>query len=212
MWLFAFFCVTAMSSSIGAQVTSQYAGHPVASVLQIDANAPVVDGRLDEGVWARAQPVTDFFQRELVEGDPVSERTEVRIVADEEALYIGAWLYDRTPDQVVVGERVGDANLETGDYFGIILDTYRDRQNGFIFSTTPASIEYAGQVVREGQGGGVFSGGRRANRPAPQAASTSTGTGAGGSLPHRMVRVGTRSSASRFQHFVMPAGRCRRGA
>ena len=156
VWLLALLCATATSFPLGAQAASQENGRPVALVLQIDSNVPVIDGNLDEGVWARAQPVTDFFQREPVEGEPVSERTEVRFIADGEALYVGAWLYDRTPDQIVVGERVRDANLETGDYFGIILDTYRDRQNGFIFSTTPASIEYDGQVVREGQGGGVF--------------------------------------------------------
>ena len=59
---------------------------------KINSNAPVIDGRLDDGVWARAQPITGFVQREPVEGEPVSERTEVRIVADEEALYVGAWL------------------------------------------------------------------------------------------------------------------------
>ncbi len=155
-WLVASFCATAAPSVVEAQVTGQENGRPVASVFRIDANAPVIDGRLDDAVWAGAEPITDFFQREPVEGEPISERTEVRILADDEALYVGAWLYDRTPERIVVGERLRDANLETGDYFGIILDTYRDRQNGFIFSTTPASIEYDGQVVREGQGGGVF--------------------------------------------------------
>ena len=154
-WLFAS-CVTAVPFGLAAQVLSQETGRPVASVFRIDSDAPVVDGRLDDVAWAGAQVITGFFQREPVEGEPVSERTEVRILADGEALYVGAWLYDRTPDQIVLGERVRDANLETGDYFGIILDTYRDRQNGFIFYTTPASIEYDAQVVREGQGGGVF--------------------------------------------------------
>jgi hypothetical protein len=129
---------------------------PIASVLQIEENAPIIDGRLDDAIWANAKTITNFFQKEPVEGDPVSERTEVRIIADGEALYVGAWLYDRTPDQIVLGERVRDANLKMGDYFSIILDTYQDRQNGFIFSTTPASIEYDGQVVREGQGGGLI--------------------------------------------------------
>ena len=120
------------------------------------ATAPVVDGRLDDAAWANVAPIVGFVQREPVEGQPVSERTEVRILVDKEALYVGAWLYDRTPDEIVVGERIRDADLERGDYFGIILDTYRDRQNGFIFSTTPAGIEYDAQVVKEGQGGGVF--------------------------------------------------------
>jgi hypothetical protein len=58
VWLLALLCATATWSTLGAQVASQENGRPVASVLQIDSNASVVDGRLDEDGWARAQPVT----------------------------------------------------------------------------------------------------------------------------------------------------------
>ncbi len=136
-------------------------GGPVASVARITTTAPIIDGRLDDDAWSLGVPVTDFFQREPVEGEPVSERTEVRILLDDEALYVGAWLYDRDPDGIVTGERLRDANIQVADHFGIILDTYRDRQNGFIFATTPAAIEYDGQVVNEGVGGGRIPGGGR---------------------------------------------------
>jgi hypothetical protein len=56
---------------------------------------PIIDGRLDDDVWRSAEVLSDFVQREPVEGNPVSERTEVRILTDGEALYVGAWLYDR---------------------------------------------------------------------------------------------------------------------
>ncbi|MHB1192878.1 MAG: carbohydrate binding family 9 domain-containing protein [Longimicrobiales bacterium] len=121
---------------------------------------PVVDGRLDDEAWGAAAPIAGFVQREPVEGSPVSERTEVRLLVDDKALYVGAWLFDSDPDGVVLGERIRDADLERGDYFSIILDTYRDRQNGFIFSTNPAGIEYDAQVVKEGEGGGVYAQGQ----------------------------------------------------
>src|SRR5690348_11696024 len=117
--------------------------------------APVVDGRLDEIVWRDASIYDGFVQRELREGEPVSERTEVRILTDGEALYIGAWLYDRDAKGIVPGEKIRDGSLDNSDYFAIILDTYLDRQNGFVFATTPAGIEYDGQVVKEGEGGGI---------------------------------------------------------
>jgi hypothetical protein len=117
---------------------------------------PVIDGRLDDDAWSAAPVISGFVQREPVEGAPVSERTEVRILVDGDALYVGAWLYDRSPGEIIQGERIRDTDLERGDFFGVILDTYRDRQNGFIFSTTPAGIEYDAQVVKEGEGGGVF--------------------------------------------------------
>ena len=100
-------------------------------------------------------PLTGFIQRELHEGDPISERTEVRVVSDGEALYVAAWLYDREPGGIVPGEKVRDVELENSDAFGFVLDTYLDRQNGFMFGTTPAGIEYDGQVSKEGEGGGI---------------------------------------------------------
>lgn len=117
---------------------------------------PVIDGHLDEAAWKDAQPFTDFVQREPAEGQPVSERTEARILVDGEALYVAAWLFDRDPQGIVPGEKLRDGTIANSDYFGFILDTYLDRQNGFVFATTPAGVEYDAQVVKEGEGGGVF--------------------------------------------------------
>jgi hypothetical protein len=147
--------------ALDAQQDGNGRGRPMASVTRITTTPPIIDGRLDDEAWVLGQPITDFFQREPVEGEPVSERTEVRILADGEALYVGAWLYDRSPDDIVTGERLRDANIQVADHFGIILDTYRDRQNGFVFSTTPSAIEYDAQVVTEGVGGGRVPGGGR---------------------------------------------------
>jgi len=116
---------------------------------------PVVDGRLNDAAWRDATPITGFIQRELHEGAPITERTEVRIVTDGQALYVGAWLYDADPSGIVPGEKVRDGDISKSDYFGILLDTYHDRQNGFVFTTTPAAIEYDAQVVNEGEGGGI---------------------------------------------------------
>jgi hypothetical protein len=116
---------------------------------------PVIDGRLTDPPWVEATPVTRFVQRELHEGAPVTERTEVRIITDGQALYVGAWLYDSDPADIVSGAQVRDGDISKSDYFGILLDTYHDRQNGFVFTTTPAGIEYDAQVVNEGEGGGV---------------------------------------------------------
>ena len=73
--------------------------------VHVVTTAPVIDGRLDDAAWGGAAPYTGFVQRELHEGDAVSERTEVRILSDGEALYIGAWLYDRDPGGILSGVR-----------------------------------------------------------------------------------------------------------
>ena len=148
----------AASSPLQAQQDQgpQPRGERVATTpVRVDV-PPVVDGHLDDAAWGAAPVISGFVQREPVEGAPVSERTEVRILMDGDALYVGAWLYDRSPGEIIQGERIRDTDLERGDFFGVILDTYRDRQNGFIFSTTPGGIEYDAQVVKEGEGGGVF--------------------------------------------------------
>ena len=122
--------------------------------------APTLDGRLDDAIWREGALFTDFVQREPLEGTPVTERTEVRILTDGEALYVGAWLYDREPQLIVPSEKIRDVTLTNSDYFAFILDTYHDRQNGFLFGTTPSGIEHDEQIIREGEGGGVFAGGQ----------------------------------------------------
>ncbi|MGH7477759.1 MAG: DUF5916 domain-containing protein, partial [Longimicrobiales bacterium] len=114
---------------------------------------PQIDGVPDEAVWQQAAPLDGFVQKEPFEGRPASEPTTVRILYDAEALYIAAWMHDRVPAGIVLGETRRDADLGDTDALLIILDTYLDRQNGFVFGTTPAGIEYDGQVTREGQGG-----------------------------------------------------------
>jgi hypothetical protein len=123
-------------------------------------SAPVIDGKLTEEIWSSGEVYDGFVQRELREGDPVTERTEVRILTDGEALYVGAWLFDREPGAIIPGDKVRDVTLTNSDYFGVILDTYLDRQNGFVFATTPSGVEHDGQVVKEGEGGGVFQSGQ----------------------------------------------------
>ena len=121
----------------------------------VTSTAPVIDGRLTDAAWQSAPALDGFTQREPQEGAAASERTEVRLLTDGEALYIGAWMYDRDAASIVAGEKIRDVTLTNSDYFGILLDTYKDRQNGFLFATTPAGVEYDGQIIREGEGGGV---------------------------------------------------------
>jgi hypothetical protein len=136
-------------------VEPRSAGARVATAA-IVSQKPTIDGRLNDPSWQHVAPLTGFIQRELREGEPVTERTEVRVITDGDAIYIGAWLYDRDPGSIVEGEKIRDVALENSDSFALIFDTYLDRQNGFMFATTPAGIEYDGQVAREGEGGGVF--------------------------------------------------------
>jgi hypothetical protein len=143
------------NDSTGTSVAVRPTARTRIAAARIVTTAPVIDGRLDEPSWQSAEPLSGFVQRELHEGEAVSERTEVRILSDGQALYVGAWLFDRDPAGIIRGEKVRDVSLDNSDYFAVILDTYLDRQNGFVFATTPAGVEYDGQVAKEGEGGGV---------------------------------------------------------
>ena len=118
----------------------------------------------DPLVWGDAEVISNFIQSWPLEGAPASEHTEVRVAYDEEAIYVGAWLYDSEPSQIVVGEQRRDANLTRFDAFLLILDTYHDRENGFVFATNPGGIEHDGQVIDEGRQTGRGRGGARGNR------------------------------------------------
>jgi hypothetical protein len=94
--------------------------------------APVIDGVLDDAVWETARPVTDFVQRRPDEGAQPTQRTEVRILYDDAAIYIGARMFDSSPDSIVarVGRR--DTSLDS-DLFGVFIDSYFDRRSGYYF-------------------------------------------------------------------------------
>ena len=126
---------------------------------------PVVDGRVDDAVWASVPPYTDFIQQEPFDGQPATERTEIRFLLDERTLYVGVICFDSDPDGIVVSQSRRDADLNDSDSIRILLDTFHDGQNAFVFGTNPFGIEYDGQVMAEGQTGqgGAGSGGFNVN-------------------------------------------------
>ena len=117
----------------------------------------ILDGRVDEAVWASAIPITDFTQQEPVEGGVPSEKTEVRVVFDENNLYIAAIIYD-DPDGVLAYQRERDAFLSTDDRFMWILDTFRDGRTGYYFEINAAGLMGDG-ILRSSRGGGGSRGG-----------------------------------------------------
>ena len=115
-----------------------------------------LDGRIDEAVWATATPITDFTQQEPVEGAEPSERTEIRVVFDEDNLYSGVILYD-DPEGVMAFQRERDAFLSTDDRLMWILDTFLDGRTGYFFEINPAGL--MGDGIISGGGGGFRGGG-----------------------------------------------------
>jgi hypothetical protein len=112
-------------------------GDPNTIVAVRAPEPPKIDGILDESFWERAIPATDFFQREQNEGDPGTERTEIRVAFDDTNIYIGAKFFDRDPDLILANGMEHDATLRPDDSFSFMLDTFHDHRTGFFFGTNP---------------------------------------------------------------------------
>jgi hypothetical protein len=110
-----------------------------------------LDGVLDEAVWSFGVPATGFIQAEPREGLPATERTEVRVAFGEGNLYVGAMLYDEDPDGLVVNDIKKDFDENSQDVFSVILDTFRDRRNGYVFMTNPEGARADRQIANEGR-------------------------------------------------------------
>ena len=97
-----------------------------------------LDGRLDERAWTEAPPTTIFTQIDPLEGQPASQQTEVRVVYDNDALYVGARLHDSGPITARLGRR--DMSLGDSDWFGVMIDSYHDHRTAFGFDVNPAGV------------------------------------------------------------------------
>ncbi len=98
-----------------------------------------IDGRLDEAIYSQVPPISDFVQTLPAEGQPATERTEAWIAFDDNFIYVSGKCYDSAPpDQWTANElRRDTGQLRQNDMFGVLLDTYHDRRNGFNFYTNP---------------------------------------------------------------------------
>src|SRR5213083_2360794 len=111
---------------------------PTVTAVRVD-RAPVVDGRLDDPDWALAPPITGLVQTDPDEGRPVSEPTEVRVLYDATAVYVGARLFDAAPAKIVRRLARRDASTHS-DEFRVFLDSYHDRRTAFEFIVNAAGV------------------------------------------------------------------------
>jgi hypothetical protein len=132
---------TALEGTAGAQ-------GPVAQAVQIQsAEAPTLDGDLSDAVWARAPVITEEFRQvEPNAGDMPTERTEIRVLFDDENIYFGINLLDSEPDQIVTRIMTRDGNLATGDNFRLYLDPNLTRRNGYVFEIGPTGGRLEGLI------------------------------------------------------------------
>jgi len=111
--------------------------------------AITVNGVLDEAAWSQAEPIADFVQQEPRVNEPATERTEVRVLVGDDALYFGITCADA--HGVTARERRRDNPLTDEDRFEIVLDTFHDHRNGYHFAINPLGTQYDALTTDEGR-------------------------------------------------------------
>jgi hypothetical protein len=111
-----------------------------ATMRAIQVTEPMrVDGRLDEGVYQSIPPITDFIQTLPRNNAEPTERTEAWVMFDADYLYVTARCWDSAPpDKWIANEMRRDTSqMRQNDHFGVMLDTFHDRRNGYVFYANP---------------------------------------------------------------------------
>jgi hypothetical protein len=134
------------------------AARPTLRAVRVSA-PPRVDGLLDDPAWLAAPVASGFRQRDPREGEPATEATEVRVVYDDDALYVGVLARDREPgaiigrilerDKVMTQGLDNAAKFAGDDVVAISLDPFRDNRNAFFFATNPNGAEFDALVTDE---------------------------------------------------------------
>src|ERR1700730_9026867 len=119
--------------------------HSVAQIKTLQAIevklSPKLDGNLDDAAWKDAPVATDFITNTPTFGNLSIVKTDVKIVYDNTAIYVGAYLYDQ-PSLVRKQMTLRDGEqLQDVDYFAVFFDTYHDKQSGFQFLVTERNVQ-----------------------------------------------------------------------
>ncbi|WP_245812771.1 DUF5916 domain-containing protein [Flagellimonas flava] len=116
-------------------------------------NDPQIDGEIiNDPIWQQVPAIENLIQLRPNYGQPVSEKTVIRVAYSKSTFYVAVVCYDSEPEKLVVSDSRRDADLNDEDSFLFIIDTYHDRQNGFLFGTNAQGMEYDAQIDNEGKG------------------------------------------------------------
>ena len=116
---------------------------PVPSAVAAPKTGSIsLDGRLDDEAWTRATPITEFTQIDPKEGEPATQRTEVRFLYDGEALYVGARMYERNGPRDIMSRLVRRDGEADSDYFEVVIDAYHNHLDRAFFNVTPGGVKW----------------------------------------------------------------------
>src|SRR5690606_22854862 len=146
--------IVAAPSALGQNIDyANYYKQLEVKAVQIEGPI-VVDGKLDEAEWQLAEPAENFIQKIPSTGQPASEPTEVRILYDDDNLYLGVYCFDSAgADGIIINDITRDFYTLDSDGFQVIFDTYDDDRNSFLFGTNPGAAKFDMQIGADGAAG-----------------------------------------------------------
>ncbi len=119
-----------------------------AEAVRVD-RAPRLDGTLNDPLWQSAKPIIDFRQREPHEGEPPTEKTEVRILYTRHAVYFGIHCFDSESSRIIATELRRDVSQELDDHFEILIDSNHKGRDAYVFQINPLGTQIDGLIVGE---------------------------------------------------------------
>jgi hypothetical protein len=130
-------------------------GQALPAVTAVRVSGPItVDGELDEPEWQLAEPAGNFIQRLPRTGEPATEPTEVRLIYDDTNLYVGVHCFDSLGRKgITIKDIKRDFWTLDSDGFQIVIDTFDDDQNSFLFGTNPGGAKFDMQIGGDGAAG-----------------------------------------------------------
>jgi hypothetical protein len=124
-----------------------------AVAVQVPPGSVRIDGQLNEEIWNRAPPVIDFVQAEPEESAVPTDAMEVRFVYDDDALFVGARMYSRSPSDIQAPMSRRDENIRQAEHIFVSLDTYLDRRTAYTFGVTAAGVRFAHYHANDNRSG-----------------------------------------------------------
>ncbi len=121
-------------------------------MVAVRTTTPIVlDGILSEPAWQKAAPATHFTQNNPEEGTPATQDTDVRVLYDNANLYIGVVAHDDHAAEIITNDLKKDFDTASTDLFEVLIDTFHDERNGYLFATNPRGAKWDAQEVNDGR-------------------------------------------------------------
>ncbi|MCU0275449.1 MAG: carbohydrate binding family 9 domain-containing protein [Acidobacteria bacterium] len=116
---------------------------------------PVIDGRLDDAVWQNATRFDNFLTFKPDYGKPTSEKTAVLMIYDRTYIYFAFDCQDSDPGKIKAAMAKRDG-IDMDDWIGVVLDTFGDKQGGYLFEVNPLGVQMDGRINADGNGDASF--------------------------------------------------------